>query len=251
MTNPLGLSGRRILITGASSGIGRDIAVIAAELGARTVLVGRNPTRLEETRTQLVGSEHLVEPFDLTDADSIPALIKRIVEQGGPFNGIVHAAGIQTTMALRAVDSAVIDKVMRTNVYSALMLARGLNQRNCADTPASLVIISSIMGLVGRPTLSVYSASKAAVAGMVKSLALELAPRIRVNCISPAFVRSEMTARLETSLSVEQFQELEGVHPLGLGSVRDVSHAAMFLLADTGRWITGTNLVVDGGYSAR
>lgn len=125
----------------------------------------------------------------MTDVDSIPVFIKRTVEQGAPLNGIVHAAGTQTTMALRAVDSSAIDKVMKTNVYAVLMLALGVNQRNCAATPASLVIVSSIMGVVGGPALSVYSSSKAALTGLVKSLSLELAPWIRVNCICPAFVR--------------------------------------------------------------
>ena len=114
-----------------------------------------------------------------------------------------------------------------------------------------MVFVSSIAGLVGKPAISLYSASKAALSGLSKSLALELAPdRIRVNCVAPAFVETAMLNQLREMLLPEQFQALELAHPLGFGAPRDVAHAAAFLLADTGRWITGTTLVVDGGHSA-
>jgi NAD(P)-dependent dehydrogenase (short-subunit alcohol dehydrogenase family) len=131
------------------------------------------------------------------------------------------------------------------------MLARGFCQKGCHAADSSIVFLSSVSALTGQPALSVYCASKAALIGLAKSLALEWASlRIRVNCIAPALVRGEMAEQFREELSPEQFREMEKLHPLGLGHPRDVANAVAFLLADTGRWITGTTLVVDGGYSA-
>jgi NAD(P)-dependent dehydrogenase (short-subunit alcohol dehydrogenase family) len=251
MSNGWDLTGRRILITGASSGIGQEIAVLVSELNGKTVLLGRDQVRLEQTRSMLKGDGHEVVPFDLLAVDDIPALIKNTAAQGGPLSGVVHAAGIQVTMSIRGVNSTSLDKVMKTNVYPAAMLARGLTQKNCSTPGSSIVFVSSVMALASRPAISVYSASKAALIGLVKSLALELAPNIRVNCVSPAFVHTQMTERLKDTMEPEQFAAIEALHPLGIGTVRDVANSVAFLLGDTGRWITGTNLVVDGGYSAQ
>ena len=145
-----------------------------------------------------------------------------------------------------------MEDMFKTNVYSAIILARGFCQKNCFVPGGSIVFISSIMGLVSKPGISLYSVCKSGLRGLSQSLALELAPdRIRVNCIAPAFVQTDMLNRLRETLPPEQFQALEQAHPLGFGTPRDVAHAVAFLLAGTGRWITGTTMVVDGGYSAQ
>lgn len=142
---------------------------------------------------------------------------------------------------------------MRVNFYSSMMLARGFCQKGCfVKGGGSLVFISSIMANVGKPGLSAYCASKAALVGLTRSLALELVrEKVRVNCITPAIVETELTAHLKELMLPEQWSALEQEHPLGFGTPRDVANAAAFLLADTGRWITGTALVLDGGYSAQ
>jgi NAD(P)-dependent dehydrogenase (short-subunit alcohol dehydrogenase family) len=250
--NPLDLSGRTVLVTGASAGIGREIAILLSELNATLVVAGRNEERLLETLGALSGSGHRIEMIDLSAVDRIPQWIKSTVASAGPLHGLVHAAGKQYTGSIRMTSPANIEDIFKTNLYSALMLARGLSQKNCFAAGGSMVFISSIMGFVSKPALSLYSATKAALSGMTKSLALELAPeRIRVNGIAPAFVETDMLARLREMLLPEQFQALEQAHPLGFGTPRDVANAAAFLLADTGRWVTGTTLVVDGGYSAQ
>lgn len=250
--NPLDLTGRTILVTGASSGIGRETAVLLNCLGAKVILGGRNQDRLSETAARMQPGSHATASFDLSQTDQIIPWIKALVAQHGQLDGLVHAAGRQLATPLRVLSPANIDSLMQTNLTSALMLARGFCQKGCHRAGGSMVFIASIMALVGRPTLSGYGASKAALAAITKSLALELAPeRIRVNCIAPAFVQTEMLNEVRESLPPEQFAALERDHPLGFGTPRDVAHAVAFLVADTGRWITGSTLVVDGGYTAR
>lgn len=250
--NPMDLSGRTILVTGASSGIGRDAAILLSQLGARLAISGRNIARLSETRGQLEGSGHREFPFDMSNADQIPDWIKSLTAEMGPLSGIVHSAGVHAVTTARAMSAQRISDALRANVTSALMLVRGLCQRDCYRPGASVVLISSVMGVAGAPSLAVYSTTKAALIGMTRSLAAELArDNIRVNCVAPGVVTTEMTARFEESLMPEAFDAIRRMHPLGLGAPRDVSHAIAFLLADTGRWITGSTLIVDGGYTAQ
>jgi NAD(P)-dependent dehydrogenase (short-subunit alcohol dehydrogenase family) len=249
--NPMDLTASTVLVTGASSGIGRETAILLSSLGARVVLTGRNQGRLEETAASLSGQGHRVEPFDLSRSEEISDWLRSLTAQTGPLNGLVHSAGIHITAPLRIMTPQAIEGMLKTNVLSAILLARGFCRKGCHAADSSIVFLSSIAALAGQPAISVYGASKAALMGLAKSLALEWAPlRIRVNCIAPAWVRTEMTERSEEELSPERFQEIEKTHPLGLGRPRDVANAVAFLLADTGRWITGTTLVVDGGYSA-
>jgi NAD(P)-dependent dehydrogenase (short-subunit alcohol dehydrogenase family) len=246
------LTGRSVIVTGASSGIGRETAILLSSLNARIVLVGRNEERLRETLGRLHGTGHTISVFDLSATDQIVNWMKSLAAQSGPFHALVHAAGKQLTIPARLLSAAALDDLLRANLSSALMLARGFCQKGCRTAGASIVYISSIMGMVGKPGISAYSASKAALIGMTKSLAIELAPeKLRVNCIAPAFVQTEMLDQIRESLPAEQFAVLEQAHPLGFGTPRDIANAAAFLVAETGRWITGSTLVVDGGYSAQ
>jgi NAD(P)-dependent dehydrogenase (short-subunit alcohol dehydrogenase family) len=250
--NPLSMTGRTVLVTGASSGIGRETAILLSRLEGNLVIVGRDRSRLEETRALAEGACPRVEVFDLNNTDEIPAWMKRISRETGPFYGLVHCAGIQQTVPLRSISSAGIDDLFRTNVTSAMMLVRGFRQKECSVRGGSVVLISSIAGLVGQPAIGPYSASKAALTGFARSAAIELAPEgLRVNCIAPGYVKTEMAAAFRERLTAEQFDAIVKMHPLGLGEALDVAQAAAFLLADTGRWITGTTLVVDGGYTIR
>ena len=252
MVNPLDMRGRTVLVTGASSGIGRETAILLSELDARVVLVARNRERLEETLGRMSGEGHRIEPFDLNETDAIPDWIKRITTETGPLGGLVHSAGVVTTIPVQAASTARIESLMRTNVTSAIMLVKAFRRSGCALRGSGIVLLSSIMGIVGAPGISIYSASKAALVGFSRSAALELAASgLRINCVAPAVVETEMARReSEMTQTQEQHEAMERMHPLGFGRPRDVAHAVAFLLADTGRWITGTTLVVDGGYSA-
>lgn len=251
-SNPLLMEGATVLVTGASSGIGRMIAVLLSSLKARVILAGRNTKRLEETREQMAGSGHLVEAFDLTALDLIPGWVKRIAGETGPIAGLVHSAGIHQAIPLRVLTSEKVDEVLRANVSAAIMLVKGFRQKGCCSSPASVVLLSSVAGLTGQPAVSVYAASKAAIVGFTRSAAMELAAeRVRVNCIAPGFVATEMTAGLRQKLTAEQYKAIEASHPLGIGTPLDVAYATAFLLSETGRWITGATLVVDGGFTAQ
>ena len=251
-TNPMDLTGATVLVTGASSGIGRQTAILLSCLGARVVLCGRSRERLQQTLDSLSGEGHRMEPFDLTQAEEIPNWLRGITKETGPLNGLVHAAGIQATSPIRFVTEKAAVDLLRINLVSAIMLARAFSHRECHAARGRLVFLSSIAGLNGSPGESVYSASKAALIGLAKSLALELAPAgIRVNCVAPGCVQTEMLDELRNLMPAERFSALERAHPLGLGAPSDVANAVAFLMAETGRWITGTTLIVDGGYSAQ
>lgn len=250
--NPMDLSGRTILVTGASSGIGRETAVLLSELNARVVLTARNEERLTATLSSLRNDGHIAEPFDLSRTEEIPEWVQGVVAQTGPLDAIVHAAGKQATIPISIVTEQSVEDLVRTNLYSAMMLARGFSQKNCYVRGGSLVFLSSVMAFAAKPAISVYAATKSALLGMAKSLALELAPQgIRVNCVAPGFVETEMLEDVRSLLTDEQMEQLRSSHPLGFGTPRDVANAIAFLLAETGRWITGSTLVLDGGYSAQ
>lgn len=251
MINPMDLSDRTILITGASSGIGRETAILLAQLGARVVLVGRNEERLKETAKSLDGNRSWIEPYDLTATDEIPSWVKGVVAKTGPLSGLVHSAGVQVTVPLKLLRNQHISEVMHINLNAAIALARGFRQKGMHSPHSSLVFLSSARGLVGQSGLSAYAASKGAVIALTKSLAVELArEQIRVNCVAPAYVKTEMIDKMQAQMTPEEFRRIEEMHPLGLGTALDVAYAIAFLLANTGRWITGTTLVVDGGYTA-
>jgi NAD(P)-dependent dehydrogenase (short-subunit alcohol dehydrogenase family) len=250
--NPLSMPGRSVLVTGASSGIGRETAILLSELDATVILTGRDQTRLEDTHERLRGSGHRTEAFDLSDVDAIPGWLRRVTGVTGPLHGLVHCAGIRHTIPLRAVSVSKSETLMRVNFTSAVMLVKAFRQKGCCTPESSVVLISSVAGLAGEPGISVYSASKSALLGFGRAAAMELVGEgIRVNCIAPGCVDTEMVAEMRDSQSGNQFEAIRSLHPLGIGHPRDVAHAAAFLLADTGRWITGTTLIVDGGYTAR
>jgi NAD(P)-dependent dehydrogenase (short-subunit alcohol dehydrogenase family) len=250
----LDLSGQTALVTGASSGIGRETAVLLSELGARVVLNGRDETRLNDTLTRLHGDGHRVEAFDLAAAvDQIPAWIRSIAGHVGPLSALAHCAGVHLQRPLRMLDAARFEEVQRINVTTAVMLAKGLRQKGCfPSSGSSIVLLSSVTGLVGQPGITAYAASKSALLGVCRCLALELAPdKLRVNCVAPGMVRTEMAEQMFQSLSPEQVAAIEAAHPLGFGKPRDVANAVAFLLSEASSWITGSTLTIDGGYTAR
>ena len=250
MFNPMDLSGRTILVTGASSGIGRETAVVLSRLGARVILVARTKERLVETLSLMAGEGHVVHPFDLSCWQEIPRLFSELIGKTGPMHGLVHSAGMTVTLPFRMFTTKHIDDVMRLNFNAAVALAQQFSKKKNHVPASGIVFISSISGMVGKQGNAIYSASKAALNGLMKTLAVELAPGIRVNCVNPGYVMTELTENLNEKLTDEGVASIQAMHPLGIGSPVDVANAVAFLLADSGRWITGTTMVVDGGYTA-
>ena len=252
--NPLQLNGRHILVTGASSGIGRSTALLLHRLGARLSLVDRDEAGLDALCADLAGGEPVVPHVaDLSDIAGIGALVARCVAGNGLLHGVVHCAGIQAIVPVRTLQIEGWRKIFAVNTEAALMLGKSMSSRKVyAGEHGAIVFISSVMGMVGSVGAIAYSMSKAALNGMARSLSLELAPRgIRVNCIAPGFVRTPLFEQTETLWDEDTKKAVEDLHPLGFGQPEDIANAVAFLTADTGRWITGSVMVVDGGYLAR
>ena len=246
------MTGQTVLVTGASSGLGREISILLSELGARVVLCGRSLDRLEKVRSLLSGGEHPIEAQDLGQIDSIVPWLRAVAAKHGTIDGLVHSAGVLITKPLKMLSPEDWNQGMRINVIAGSMLAKGFRQKGVCGPAGSIVFLSSVMGLTGQPGQSLYSATKGAIVAMTRSLALELArDNIRVNCVAPAVVAAGMSEQLQQHLTPEQFAQVSAAHPLGLGKAEDVAHGVAFLLAKTGRWITGTTLVIDGGYTAQ
>lgn len=252
MLNPMDMSGRNVIVTGASSGIGKSCTMLLSDLGAKVILVARNEEKLKETKSCLRGEGHRIEAFDLSKLDEIENWIEGLAKITGPLDGLVHCAGIRKTTPIRFLKNRDFQNIMDINFNAAVNLIHGFQKKNVCNHPSSIVLIGSVAGVVGQPGLTIYSASKSALIGLMKSAALELiSEQIRVNCVVPGYVKSEMFEEHRKSLSSKQVAQIESLHPLGLGNPIDVANAVVFLLADTARWITGITLMVDGGFTAQ
>lgn len=251
--NPFSLSGKTIVVSGASSGIGKQCAIDCSRMGAKVVLLARDEKRLKETQKQMAGDGHLSFCLDLTDFSLVEKTVGQIVVEVGPIDGIINCAGISTTRSLKLTDAQMMDDFFHTNVYSAIALSKFFCKRgNINKTGASIVFLSSVMGVVGEKGKSLYSMTKGALLSTARSLACEYAERkIRFNCISPGVVITPINQNLPHISNPTQRNELESKHLLGFGETTDVSNACIFLLSDASRWITGQNLIVDGGYTVR
>ena len=177
--------------------------------------------------------------------------MKKLASEVGALDGLVHSAGLHATLPLRVLKPSRLDELMKVNVSAAMALTKGFRQRGVRAEQGSVVYLASVAALAGSAGNAGYSATKGALVSMCRSLAVELATeKIRVNCLAPGWVPTELAAKAESKLEDAQLQAISDMHPLGLGRPDDVANAAAFLLADTGRWVTGQTLVIDGGYTA-
>ena len=252
--NPLSIESKTIVVTGAASGIGRQCAIDFAKAGANLVLLDLNREALEKTNSEC--RQYSVRTFyhacDLTDNTTIASVVDEAVREVGPIHGLLHAAGIEKTLPFNKFTSEDYQKIYSVNVISGLQLAGILTKKKYRAESLRLVLIASITALVGRPGVAAYAASKGALVSAVKTLALELASKkITINCISPGTILTPLMENMLSSLSEEQQTERTSGFPLGLGYPSDVAATAMFLLSDGARWITGQNIIVDGGYTSR
>jgi len=248
------LASKNVIITGASSGIGRACAVSISKAGARVHLIGRNESTLLEAKADLYGSGHFIHVKDLSSTDMVSELVSSIVSLHGQITGFIHSAGFQITKPSRSMKSHEYIDLYQTNAVSAFDIVKELSKSKRFDPAgSSVVFISSIMSILANPGLAGYCASKAALVAGAKVLALELAPKkVRVNCISPGFIEdTKMMNQLSDHLSDDELSRLKQGYPLGLGTSQDVASLCLFLLSDESRWITGQNIVIDGGYTAR
>lgn len=245
--NPFSLSGKTILVTGASSGIGRGIAVECAKMGARVVLTGRNEERLRETLSQMPLVEntgaHLIIPADLTSTESIDVLVAQLPL----LNGVVQNAGINKRMTCQFIKEGDMQSILRTNLESPILLQKSLLKKKKIADGGSVVFTASLAARQQTPGNAVYSTSKAGIIAYAKTLAVELASKkIRVNSILPGMVWTDILNN--TKIDIEMYKENEKSYPLGrYGVPADIAPLAVYLLSDASSWMTGTEINIDGG----
>lgn len=248
------LNNKVIVITGASSGIGQQCAIICSKMGAKLVLFGRNAEKINQTLSKLQGTGHLYFIQDILETEKFDSAINIAAKKLGAIDGFIHSAGVQVTLPLRLHNKAVFMNQFEVNAVAGFEASRILTKKEYFNPAGgSLVFISSIRGLYGSANQIGYSASKGAVIAGARSLALEIATRnIRVNTVSPGMVEdTEMTKTITEKLTVEWTEISKSEYPLGWVNTSDVANACVFLLSDESKKITGTNIIVDGGFSAR
>jgi NAD(P)-dependent dehydrogenase (short-subunit alcohol dehydrogenase family) len=237
-----------VLITGATSDIGAAIALKLKLAGYTPVLVGRNEEKLHSIAGKLSIETNHCYVVDNSNCDDLPSHFKTIVSEIGKLSGMVICAGSHEIRPLKVQTAASLFNTFQQNTLSALMFAKCFASSLYSNNNSSLVFVSSTAALVGEVGLSAYSAAKGALISSTKSLAVELAPRrLRVNCISPGWVETAHAREVKAAIGQAAVDEIQRLYPLGFGEPEDIANAAEFLLSDKSRWITGQNIIVDGG----
>lgn len=249
MKNIIDLSGKKILVTGASSGIGQAIAILISQIGGNVALVGRNKDALSDTMKQMERSEeHRIFVYDLLNLEHIEDLMKEIREwDGKKLNGLVHSAGVSSTVPLKNLNYQKLDQVMRVNYYAFIELTKFFSLKKFSSD-GSIVGISSIAATDGEKCQTAYAASKAAVDASIRTLAYELVSKnMRINSIRPGVINTKMASKGDNGLHDNFLSEQTGKQLLGMGEPIDIANMAVFLLSDAARFITGRSFSVDGG----
>lgn len=241
--NPFSLEGKRVLVTGASSGIGKAVAQECARCGAQLVLTARNEERLKATLDSLEGEGHTMAIADLTNQEELTAMVGQLEM----LDGVVLCAGINDKSIIKFLNQEHVEKMLATNFTSPVYLSQMLTKKKKLNKEASIVFISSISAFYPSVSNAMYASSKAALSQFAKVLALELMPqKIRVNCIEPAFVETSMLNKYEIS---DKMDEIRANAPFGrFLEPEEVAQAAIYLLSDATKLVTGSNLVMDGGF---
>lgn len=250
MHNLVDLKGKRILVSGASSGIGKEIAVLLDRLEAETILVARREENLQEIVTGLQVEKSCYYTADLSELNKIEGLIKQIVAERGPLDGFVHSAGIASSRPLKTIKPDILDQVMKINFYSFVELCRCITARKrFSETGCNIVGISSTGSILGNSSKTAYCASKAAMDAAVRCMAKELANKhIRVNTVAPSFIETDIyDSFLEKGEGSKDVELTMARQYLGLGQPSDVANLTVFLLSEASRFITGSTIGVDGG----
>lgn len=252
--NPFSLSGKTIVISGAASGIARQCAISCSKMGAKLILLDLNGEGLRETLTMVDRPEdHFIAEVDLTDREAIAAVVEEGVSTIGKISGLLNCAGISMTLPMNVVRVDAMERLFKVNVFTGYFLTQEICKRKyLSDDGASIVLFSSVAGSFGSSGKSVYGMTKGALKSLAKSLAVELARiNVRVNSISPGVIVTPINQNLPHLADPQKRAALESQHLLGLGKTTDIANACIYLLSDASRWVTGTNLFVDGGFSAR
>ena len=241
--NPFSLEGKTILVTGASSGIGRGIAIACSKMGASVIVNGRNEERLNETLLQMNGDNNQKAVADLSNLGNVSSMVSALPK----LDGIVHCAGIGLRVLCKQLQESDLDNMMDVNFKAPVMLQTELLKQKKINKAASIVFIASIAA--ESPTIgnAMYCASKGAIISYANCLSIELAPRlIRVNCISPAMVWTDLI--FKGGITEEELKEDEKRYPLKrYGTPEDIANLSIYLLSNASSWMTGSNIKLTGG----
>ena len=243
--NPFSLEGKTILVTGASSGIGRGISIDCAKMGAKVHLMARNEERLKETLSQMEGEGHEIHIADLCSTEDINALVDTLPV----LDGVVLCAGIIKTMPVKNINEDAMTEIFNANIMGDIKICSRLLKKKKLSHGASVVFISSVSTFNVKVGNSLYSATKGAVNSFAKAMALEVSKQeMRVNCIQPGFVPSSILSggAIEEDEFLKFYAER---HPLGFGTPTDIANGCIYLLSDASRWVTGSLFTIDGGYT--
>lgn len=243
MINPFSLENKTILITGSSSGIGKSTAIECAKLGAKIVVTGRDIERIDNVINSLEGEEHIGVSADLTTDEGLETLISQIPE----VDGVFFCAGVTDTTLTKFIDIGKINRVFDINIVAPMLLTKWLLKKKKVKSGASLVYMSSMGAEIVTTGLGIYAASKAGLNSFMRSVANEFSSKkIRANSIMASMVKTELIDTL-TTLSKEDLEKDEARYPLGYGKPEDIAFAAIYLLSDASKWMTGSTLKLDGG----
>lgn len=245
MYNPFSLEGKTILVTGASSGIGRGVCIDCSKMGAKVHMMARNEERLNETLSQMEGEGHVIHLADLCNTDDINALVDSLPA----IDGVVLCAGIIKTMPVKNISEDAMTEIFNANIMGDIKICSRLLKKKKLNHGGSVVFISSVSTFNVKVGNSLYSATKGAVNSFAKAMALEVSKqKMRVNCIQPGFVPSNILSRgaIEEDAFLKFYAER---HPLGFGTPTDIANTCIYLLSDAARWVTGSVFTIDGGYT--
>jgi NAD(P)-dependent dehydrogenase (short-subunit alcohol dehydrogenase family) len=247
LSNPFTLAGKKILVTGASSGIGRAISIACSGQGATVLLTARNLEKLKQTFALLEPGEHILMPADFNSDTELDALVAALPE----LDGLVLNAGILKTLPVQFIKRESLEQIFNVNLYGSVILVQRLLKQKKIKKGASVCFVSSIASLHVTPGNAMYSASKGAVNAFARVLALELAPKqIRVNAVLPGLVETNILHN--GPIGYEQLQTHLKNYPIGrFGKPEDVAYLCVYLLSDASSWMTGSLIILDGGFSIK
>ena len=245
--NPFSLVGKTILITGASSGIGRATAIECSKLGATCVITGRNEERLNETLSQIVGEGHVSIVADISTQEGIDTL----VERSPSVDGLVNNAGVSGNKPIKFYKQDDLDRIFQTNAFAPMLLVKGILKNKKINDGGSIVFTSSVAAYNSSLGNGIYGSSKAALAAYMRYCARELATKkIRANSIHPAMVETPLIHG--GSISETDLQNDMAKYPLGrYGKPEEIAQMIIYLLSDASAWVTGTSMLIDGGVTLK
>jgi NAD(P)-dependent dehydrogenase (short-subunit alcohol dehydrogenase family) len=245
MNNPFSLEGKTLLVTGASSNIGRQIAIKCSEMGAKVIVTARNEERLKDTVASMAGEGHQIIVNDLSEAEQIAVLVEQLPE----LNGIIMSAAIFRTTPIRNNRRKYTEEIFNTNTFANIDLVQLLLKNRKIKDGGSILFISSVAAYRPYAGNALYSATKGAINSFCQVLAIEQgSKKIRANCISPGIIKRDVKVK-EWAVTQEELNKEEARFPLGFGRTEDVAYAAVYMMSDASKWVTGTNMIVDGGQS--